>query len=199
MIHEWLRCSALGQPLELDHRLSASMVSTAGSVSASIRSWMIGAASSDGTVCSPTSTIKGGRKKLFETVNNTSDCLWKRSLPSSRARQPRARRTMWNRRIVEYTGQELEQTGWHVFHPDDRNSHWQKFRRALEFGEPWEDTFRLRRADGEYRWFHERSEPLLDRSGRLGVLISIEGRESRNDAPAQLREPHHRADPDGVG
>jgi hypothetical protein len=35
--------------------------------------------------------------------------------------------------------------------------------------------------------------------GRLGVLISIEGRESRNDAPAQLREPHHRADPDDVG
>jgi C4-dicarboxylate-specific signal transduction histidine kinase len=75
----------------------------------------------------------------------------------------------------------LEQTGWHVFHPDDRNSHWQKFRRALESGEPWEDTFRLRRADGEYRWFHERSEPLLDRSGRVvcWYFVSVDVNDNR--------------------
>jgi PAS domain-containing protein len=32
-------------------------------------------------------------------------------------------------------------------------------------GQPYEDEMRLRRADGEYRWFLVRTVPLLDEPG----------------------------------
>ena len=38
--------------------------------------------------------------------------------------------------------------------------------------------FRLRRADGEYRWHHARGEPLRDRQGRIvqwyGLSVNID-------------------------
>jgi C4-dicarboxylate-specific signal transduction histidine kinase len=48
-----------------------------------------------------------------------------------------------------------------------------KWRQALKTGEPWEDTYRIRRADGEYRWFHQRSAPLLDRAGRVVCWYTV--------------------------
>jgi PAS domain S-box-containing protein len=72
-----------------------------------------------------------------------------------------------DRRVVDYTGLELEQIGLDVIHPDDQQSHLQKWRHALETGEPWDDTYRIRRADGEFRWFYDRVEPLRDSGGRV--------------------------------
>src|SRR5207253_2727015 len=47
-------------------------------------------------------------------------------------------------------------------------------------GEPSEDEIRLRRADGEYRWFMVLTEPLRDEQGNIvkwyGVSIDIEDR-----------------------
>ncbi len=46
--------------------------------------------------------------------------------------------------------------------------------------EPSEDEIRLRRTDGEYRWFLVRTAPLRDEQGNLvkwyGVSIDIEDR-----------------------
>jgi PAS domain S-box-containing protein len=84
----------------------------------------------------------------------------------SRSR-PDGRLDYVDRRVVDYTGQELEQIGLHVIHPDDQNTHVQKWRHALETGESWDNTYRIRRADGEYRWFYDRVEPLRDREGRV--------------------------------
>jgi PAS domain S-box-containing protein len=78
-----------------------------------------------------------------------------------------------NRRIVDFFGLGLEQMGIHMFHPDDRYPRMGKWRRALKSGEPWEDTYRVRRADGAYRWFHQRNEPLLDRDGRVVTWYSV--------------------------
>jgi len=72
-----------------------------------------------------------------------------------------------DRRVVDYTGLELEQIGLDVIHPDDQNSHVRKWRHALETGEPWDDTYRIRRADGEFHWFYDRVEPLRDSDGRV--------------------------------
>src|SRR5712664_2721519 len=62
-------------------------------------------------------------------------------------------------------------------------------------GEGYEDEMRLRRADGEYRWFLVLTEPLRDEQGNLvkwyGVSIDIEDRrraeEQLNSTTAQLR------------
>ncbi|MGZ5269075.1 MAG: PAS domain S-box protein [Ramlibacter sp.] len=77
----------------------------------------------------------------------------------------------FNRRWFEYTGARLEDVagrGWsRVHHPDHAGRVADGFRRSLASGEPWEDTFPLRRHDGEYRWFLSRAQPLRDADGRV--------------------------------
>ena len=87
-----------------------------------------------------------------------------------------------NRRVVDYIGHEPGLIGMRLDHPDDRVAHAhpddrdaraQKWSHALKTREPWEDTYRIRSAAGEYRWFYERSEPLLDRDGRVVCWYSV--------------------------
>jgi hypothetical protein len=78
-----------------------------------------------------------------------------------------------NRRAVDYLGQAVGQLGIRFLHPDDQYARMRKWRHALKTGEPWEDTYRLRRADGEYRWFNQRSEPLLDQDGRVVCWYTV--------------------------
>lgn len=78
-----------------------------------------------------------------------------------------------NRRVIDYLGLNLAQLGFRLIHPDDRYSFWRKWRHALKTGEPWEDTYRVRRADGEFRWFHQRNQPLRDRDGRVVCWYSV--------------------------
>jgi PAS domain S-box-containing protein len=77
----------------------------------------------------------------------------------------------YNRRWFEYTGTtlpEMEGWGWRsVHHPDHVDRVVERFRTAIESGEPWEDTFPLRRHDGEYRWFLSRANPIRDHSGKV--------------------------------
>jgi len=52
------------------------------------------------------------------------------------------------------------------------------WRRAIATGQPFELELRLRRADGEYRWFLARHVPLRDEQGRplkwFGTVTDIE-------------------------
>lgn len=77
----------------------------------------------------------------------------------------------YNKRWFDYTGTTLEQMrgwGWRdVHHPDHIERVVSKFRRCLEAGEPWEDTFPLRAKDGTYRWFLSRAIPIRDASGQI--------------------------------
>ena len=179
--NEWLRCSALGQPLELDHRLKRF-----DGVYRWVRVRVDPLLDDRGRIVRWYGLLTDidDQRRAEEALRDSEQHLrlLVETIPALVSRTT-AEGTLdyVNRRIVDYTGQELEQTGWHVFHPDDRNSHWQKFRHALESGEPWEDTYRLRRADGEYRWFHERSEPLLDRSGRVvcWYFVSVDVNDNR--------------------
>ncbi|OLL28226.1 hypothetical protein BTH42_28540 [Burkholderia sp. SRS-W-2-2016] len=52
-------------------------------------------------------------------------------------------------------------------HPDDLPAAIACWARAVETGEPYEFVHRVRRADGEYRWFHVRGLPLRDSDGRI--------------------------------
>jgi PAS domain S-box-containing protein len=87
-----------------------------------------------------------------------------------------------NRNFREYTGLSLERgLGWgwmNAFHPDDRLM--EEWRTALAAEKPFEKEARLRRADGQYRWFLIRAVPLRDEQGNpvkwYGVTIDIEDR-----------------------
>jgi PAS domain S-box-containing protein len=77
----------------------------------------------------------------------------------------------YNQRWFDYTGTTLEAMqgwGWQkVHHPDYVAAVTEKFRRHVEQGIVWEDTFPLRRHDGEYRWFLSRAVPIHDEHGRV--------------------------------
>jgi PAS domain S-box-containing protein len=89
-----------------------------------------------------------------------------------------------NRRWLDYTGFQLEDargSGWNrAVHPDDRTAFADKARAALAACEPFEAEIRLRRADGAYRWFLMRVEPLRNERGDVvrwyGVSTDIEDR-----------------------
>ncbi len=58
--------------------------------------------------------------------------------------------------------------GWQsVHHPEHIDRVVKKFSKCIETGEPWEDLFPLRGADGVYRWFLSRAMPLRDADGRI--------------------------------
>lgn len=80
--------------------------------------------------------------------------------------------TLWyNQRWFDYTGTTLEQVqgwGWQrVLHPDHVETVVEKFKRFLETGKVWEDTFSMRGKDGEYRWFLSRAVPIRDAAGKI--------------------------------
>ncbi|MCY1072491.1 AAA family ATPase [Nannocystis sp. RBIL2] len=89
----------------------------------------------------------------------------------------------FNRQWLDYTGLSLReaQAQRHpsATHPDDTEaarSHWQ---RLVHSGEPGSFEARLRRADGVYRWFLTRVQPLYDEQGIVewyGTSTDIEDR-----------------------
>ncbi len=77
--------------------------------------------------------------------------------------------TYFNQRWVDYTGLTLEESygrGWNTpFHPDDKQPAWEAWNKAVETGGEYSIESRLRAADGSYRRFLIRGEPMRDASG----------------------------------
>lgn len=108
----------------------------------------------------------------------------------------------YNKRWYDYTGttlKEMEGWGWRaVHHPDHRERVVEHFRHCMEAGEEWEDTFPLRGADGRYRWFLSRAEPIRGADGSVshwfGTNTDItEQREQSEQIKLLLAEVNHRA------
>jgi formate hydrogenlyase transcriptional activator len=76
-----------------------------------------------------------------------------------------------NKRWLEYTGLSLEDargSGWQrPVHPDDLEKLIETWRAIRASEQPGEGEFRLRRFDGEYRWFLLRAEPHRDEHGTV--------------------------------
>jgi formate hydrogenlyase transcriptional activator len=76
-----------------------------------------------------------------------------------------------------------------LLHPEDRDRVVERWRKALTTGEPVENQYRARQANGEYRWFLHRSAALRDDNGHIvrwyGVAIDIE---NQKRAEARLRQ-----------
>ncbi|HXI91046.1 MAG TPA: sigma 54-interacting transcriptional regulator, partial [Blastocatellia bacterium] len=98
----------------------------------------------------------------------------------------------FNRGWLEYVGLPLKDLlgwGWTcMIHPEDVETIVPKWRAAVETGEPFVGESRVRRADGEYRWFLHREEPLRNEAGEIvkwyGSSIEIE---ERKIAEQQIR------------
>ncbi|MBV8851971.1 MAG: PAS domain S-box protein, partial [Sinobacteraceae bacterium] len=77
----------------------------------------------------------------------------------------------FNNRWYEYSGRSFEESagrGWEaIVHPEDAPASIEQWRRVLATGEAFDCEYRLRRADGQYRWFIGRNVPLRDTAGAI--------------------------------
>jgi PAS domain S-box-containing protein len=101
-------------------------------------------------------------ERLRLIIDTIPTIVWRKS--------PEGSADFLNRRFREYTGLSLEDgMGWgwmnNAFHPDDRLM--EEWRAALAAGKPFEKEARLRRVDGQYRWFLIRAVPLRDEQNKV--------------------------------
>lgn len=91
------------------------------------------------------------------------------------------RNAIGNRRWLEYTGLGPDAANSRVaVHPEDAPRYEAARRHSIATGEPFEQEVRLRRFDGEYRWFLGRAVPLRGDGGKVlkwyGVHTDIHDR-----------------------
>jgi PAS domain S-box-containing protein len=121
----------------------------------------------------PPPSDEGRLRMIIDTIPTIAWC----SLPDGSGE-------FWNQRWHDYTGLSPEAArgwGWQaVVHPEDMDVLTDKWRTDLAAGKPGEVEGRLRRFDGEYRWFLFRYEPLRDVFGTIvnwyGTNTDIEDR-----------------------
>ena len=107
--------------------------------------------------------LTASERQFRELVDNLPDLAWSAS--------PDGAIDFYNRRWYEYTGTSLALMagwGWKSVHDpamvDAVVARWQA---SLASGEPFEMEYPLRRADGAYRWFLSRVQPLHDDAGTV--------------------------------
>ncbi len=107
----------------------------------------------------------------------------------------------YNARWYEFTGVPYGSTDgeeWNgMFHADDQERAWARWRHSLETGEPYEIEYRLRHHSGQYRWTLGRALPVRGAAGAItrwiGTCTDIDDAK-RNAALTELisRELSHR-------
>lgn len=107
----------------------------------------------------------------------------------------------YNARWYEFTGMPEGSTdgeAWNgVFHPDDQDRAWARWRQSLTTGDPYQIEYRLRHRDGQYRWVLGRALPIRDADGRItrwfGTCTDIhEARLAADEREVIAQELSHR-------
>jgi PAS domain S-box-containing protein len=127
------------------------------------------------------SALQMREQELLGIIETVPSMLWSTS--------PTGEVTHINQQVLEYSGlslQEFQNLGWKQFiHPDDFEGTAKAFFHAIQTGEPYSATHRLRRIDGEYRWHHASGRPLRDSHGTViqwyGLSIDIDERKRAED------------------
>lgn len=119
-------------------------------------------------------------EEKFRTLSNTAPALiWHND--------ERGENRFINQQFVDYTGMTLEEingAGWHtIVHPDEREAYVADYLSAAHEKRAWSAQCRIRRFDGEWRWFDNQAQPLFGAAGayggHVGVTIDINERKRR--------------------
>jgi PAS domain S-box-containing protein len=106
--------------------------------------------------------IRASERDLSQIINAIPALAW--------TARPDGAAEFFNQHYLDYVGLSAEQAkdwGWTVaIHPDDLNDVIAMLRRMIASDQAAECEGRLRRFDGEYRWFLFRTNPLRDESGK---------------------------------
>jgi hypothetical protein len=95
-----------------------------------------------------------------------------------------------NQRLLDFLGKKLadmNELKWlSLVHPEEIDSVMNKWLHAIKTGRPMDIVYRMRRADGVYRWFQSRVEPLVDVQGRIlrwyGLLVDVDDQVKAEEA-----------------
>jgi PAS domain S-box-containing protein len=126
----------------------------------------------------------------FRAITNSIDqMIW--------STRPDGYHDYFNQRWYDYTGVPDGTTdgeGWNgMFHPEDQDRAWTRWRHSLATGEPYEIEYRLRHRSGDYRWVLGRAQPVRAASGEIvrwyGTCTDIHDQKTAQDA---LRESEAR-------
>jgi PAS domain S-box-containing protein len=101
--------------------------------------------------------------------------------------------TFVNEPWLKFTGRTLEQelgTGWtESLHSDDLEKCLKTYAEAFDARQPFVIEYRLRRFDGEYRWFFDSGRPRLDAQGDfIGYLGSCADVTERKSAELEIQQ-----------
>jgi PAS domain S-box-containing protein len=108
---------------------------------------------------------------------------------------PDASYTFFNRPWLQFTGRPLNEAlgeGWtRGVHPEDVDRRLRDYHTASRARRPFETEYRLRRADGEFRWVLDRAVPRFDARGRflgyIGSCIDFDGRRVERTSEGRFR------------
>ena len=127
-------------------------------------------------------TPKGSERAFGLIVNAVPALAW--------SARPDGAAEFFNQPYVDYVGlplNQLQDSGWTAaVHPDDLADLAAAWQTIMSSAKPGEAEARLRRFDGEYRWFLFRASPVRDESGSiikwLGINTDIEDRKQSEAA-----------------
>jgi hypothetical protein len=107
--------------------------------------------------------LQASERELRVIINTVPALAW--------SARPDGSAEFFNQHYLAYVGLPLEQlqgSGWTVaVHPDDLGALIAAWQSMMAAGKAGEVEGRLRRFDGEYRWFLFRTNPMLDESGNI--------------------------------
>jgi len=141
--------------------------------------------------------LRESEYKLRQIIETVPGLIWSTA--------PDGEPTQLNQRIWDYSGMQFEDYlhgGWKAFlHPDDFPESARTFNHAIQTGTSYQTVHRLRRADGEFRWYHVRGEPLRDQQGRIiqwyGLSVDIDEAKKAEDR-LRRSEAHLAVEPQQV-
>ena len=116
---------------------------------------------------SPADALSQNRAQLQVLTDAMPQMVW--------SARPDGFHDYYNARWYEFTGVARGSTdgeGWNgMFHPQDQERAWTRWRRSLATGEPYEVEYRLRHKSGEYRWTLGRALPVFNDEGAISRWI----------------------------
>lgn len=136
--------------------------------------------------CKPVDEILQESQEYFHIIADSAPIMVWITGPDSRA-------TFFNKAWLTFTGRTLEHElgdGWlEDIHPDDAERCWQTYQSAFTTRQEYKAEYRLRRADGEYRWVLDSGRPWYtpcdDFAGYTGSCVDIT---DRKEVEEQYRE-----------